>query len=281
MHAKYYYGAEMKRLLKIIVSIVYILLSKPALRVLQLFNREIPASCIILFYHSIPPEGVRVFIDQIEYLARNTTPIRPGDYHHMEAGKRYSVITFDDAFTSAIDNAVPELLKRRIPFAIFIPAGFLGKSPGWSFSPGDKEKSERVATADELKKIPSEYVTFGSHTVTHRRLSTLDSASAYKEILASKNILESSIGTPIRYIAFPYGDYSEETITLCRMAGYEQVFTIKSESPYMPADAFEKGRIEMGTSDWPIEYKLKILGAYSWMPLAVAIKKKILNFIKT
>ncbi len=33
-------------------------------------------------------------------------------------------------------------------------------------------------------------------------------------------------------------------------------------------------------SNWPLEFHLKLMGAYRWVPMAIALKRKILNTIR-
>jgi peptidoglycan/xylan/chitin deacetylase (PgdA/CDA1 family) len=255
----------MKRLLKISISIIYFLAIQTSHLLLKLCGKDTTGSCIVLLYHSIPEDEKEAFDNQMGYLTKKTIPIKMGDNGKIKKGGRYSIVTLDDAFISAIENGIPILIKRKVPFTIFIPAGYLGKKPGWRFEPDEKEQFEKVATIEELRNVPKEYVVWGSHMISHPRLSMLDNKSMSLEIYKSKEMLESYFNVPIKYIAFPYGDYNESMLDLCKKAGYEQVFTSNIESPYRPMNKFEIGRIEILNSDWPIEYKLKILGAYSWI----------------
>jgi hypothetical protein len=58
-------------------------------------------------------------------------------------------------------------------------------------------------------------------------------------------------------------------------AGYRQAFSILPELSYFNSEKFVKGRIKVYASDWRLEYRLKLLGAYRWMPKAFLIKRKI------
>lgn len=240
-------------------------------------GKKMPASCIIIYYHSIRKDEIPSFARQLDCILKYTTPIPIGYDGSLKNGIRYSIITFDDAFQSVVDNAAQELLKRKIQFTIFIPAGQLGKKPSWLCDTGDRDEDETVATIDQLLKLPSGYVSFGSHTVNHPRLTSLNDNDAYKEIKLSKDMLETYFNHPIKFLAIPYGACDQRIIDLCKTAGYEKIFTINNESPYRPFINFEKGRVGVNPEDWLIEFKLKIMGAYSWMPLASSIKKDVLK----
>jgi hypothetical protein len=42
-------------------------------------------------------------------------------------------------------------------------------------------------------------------------------------------------------------------------------------------DEFVTGRIDVQPTDWQIEFRLKVLGAYRWLPHAFAVKRALLN----
>ena len=125
---------------------------------------------------------------------------------------------------------------------------------------GDRDESEIISSIDELLSIPSEIVTFGSHTINHNNLRQLDYEKACVEIRESKKMLESQLNKEIKYFAFPYGAYNSKLIECCHETGYKQIFSIAPESPFTPLRNYLKGRIEVNLSDWKIEFILKILG---------------------
>ena len=66
-------------------------------------------------------------------------------------------------------------------------------------------------------------VEIGSHTVSHPRMSDLNSETAKAELVASKNRLQEKLGREIRHFAFPYGrprDCDQRDFEMARRAGY-------------------------------------------------------------
>ncbi|MBK5273439.1 MAG: polysaccharide deacetylase family protein [Desulfuromonadales bacterium] len=84
----------------------------------------------------------------------------------------------------------------------------------------------RAMTVDELHLLAaSSRVTIGAHTVTHTRLSSLSQAVQREEISASKRELEGWLGREISTFSYPFGrrsDYTQESIALCRQAGFSK-----------------------------------------------------------
>ena len=246
----------------IAISIVYLV----SVRFQQLIvrRRTKVVYATILVYHAITDNMAGRFKKQMKILKKLTTPISMDYVGPFESKARYSIITFDDAFKSVLKNAVPELVKLNIPFTVFIPVGGLGRYPGWLKNTGDKDEFETIASADELMSIPSDIVTFGSHTINHNNLKQLDSEKACVEIRDSRVELESLFQQEIKYFAFPNGAYNSALITCCCKAGYKQIFSIVPESPLVPIKKYVKGRVIVRPSDWDIELRLKILGGYGW-----------------
>jgi peptidoglycan/xylan/chitin deacetylase (PgdA/CDA1 family) len=246
------------------------------IQLIFLFNRESKRIyCTILYYHSIPNDGTNRFKKQMGILNKISTPI-PLEYDGMlNQKKRYCIITFDDAFKTIVMNGVPEFKELGIPFTIFIPTGCVGQKPKWLANTGHKDQYETVLSIQELLGIPSEMVTFGSHTVSHCDLTKLDYGKAHTEIEESKRALESALNKQIRYFSFPHGAYNATLVESCRKVGYDQVFSIIQESPLAPLRNYVKGRTKVDPSDWTIEFVLKAMGGYGWKTIALSIKQKL------
>jgi peptidoglycan/xylan/chitin deacetylase (PgdA/CDA1 family) len=69
------------------------------------------------------------------------------------------------------------------------------------------------------------YLEAGAHTVFHPYLDQLSIDEQAEEIFRSKRQLSELIGKPVRYFAYPSGDYNENTLKLVRAAGFDAAFT--------------------------------------------------------
>ena len=187
------------------------------------------------------------------------------------AGARYVGITFDDGFENFISVAFPELQRRNIPSTVFIILDALGNEFG------TPELLEKVMSADQLRCIPQDIVTLGSHTLTHPFLPSLRREEAVKELLESRLQLENILNRSVTLFSFPFGGFTDELIQLSREAGYARVFTTLPRLAFNNAEEFAVGRIRADTTDWPLEFRLKIAGAYRWLPWAFAVKRRLLN----
>jgi peptidoglycan/xylan/chitin deacetylase (PgdA/CDA1 family) len=267
------------RLVKLAVSGVVFSLDG-LIRFAERFSRR-PArgSCIVLYYHVVRGEERDRFGRQMDMVRKWGRPVslharpRPGD------GERLLAVTFDDGFSCLIRNVLPELMKRNIPVAVFVPAGCMGQSPGWAKDAASPEFRERVMAPTELKELSRNgLVTIGSHGMSHANLLTLDGGRAAEEIAASKRELENLLGMEIKAISFPYGAYDPRHVEIAYEAGYEQVYSISPGFAFRAREERVTGRVRADPWDWPLEFRLKISGAYRWLPAAYSLKRIFRRF---
>jgi peptidoglycan/xylan/chitin deacetylase (PgdA/CDA1 family) len=219
---------------------------------------------VVLYYHAVRQDQRRAFARQMDILLRVAHPWNL-DACLDQANEPLVAVTFDDGYVSVIENALPELQQRGIPAAIFVPTGSWGERPGWIKSPGHPFSQERVVSREELKRLAAEpLVTIGSHTVSHSNLLRLSVQEASRELAASKAELENLLGRPIEWFSFPYGAHDSSLVRLALETGYRRLFTIEPTlmDPLQPCVV--NGRVATDPHDWPLEFFLKIQGAYRW-----------------
>ena len=92
----------------------------------------------------------------------------------------------------------------------------------------------------------AENISFGAHTVTHPILTRMPFAEAVVEIVASKEIIESKLGRPVRLFAYPNGtrdDFNDQIKQVIREAGFACAVTTIDGSNSIDTDPFEFRRI--------------------------------------
>ena len=186
-------------------------------------------------------------------------------------------ITFDDAFMSVVENALPELVARKMPCTIFVPTGCLGCNPTWQLEGSSSDSAEVVASGEVLRSLISMGVRLGAHSRSHPLLTRIRPQDARTEIIGSKADLENLLDRPVDLFAFPYGDFNSQTLWRCKEAGYRFVFSIAPGSVDPMDTEMLRPRIAVEPSDTRLEFWLKLRGGYNWMPLASAIKRNFLG----
>ena len=262
------------RIVKLIGSLIYYVVAILWRRAQQLQGAGLPGSCVVLCYHAVPGNERVRFGRQMDVLRSCAEPISADVQAPLAAGIRYAAVTFDDAYQSVIQNALPELEKRSIPCALFVVTHLLGQSAPWSGSPGFN-KDDRFITVEQLQGLPRDLVLVGSHTVTHPHLPSLAEDAARHELSESRRVLERVLRREVRLFAFPHGAFNSSLIQCCQDAGYQRVFSIERKVAFFGAQEYVVGRVSTDPSDWDLEFRLKVLGAYCWLPKMFEIKRKI------
>ena len=196
------------------------------------YSRYTPVSLVALH---------RYIVDQVN----NTLPEKP------------IVITFDDGYMDNYENALPILREFDFPATAFIVSGLVGKTNSWMTAEGYPEK--HLMGWREIEEMKKNRITIGSHTINHRRLSTLNSNGAKNEIEGSKKFLEDKLGIPINHFAYPYGDMNQSIVSMVEEAGYNTACSTKSGFNSEGTNPFALRRIEVYGTDtlWNFIWKLK------------------------
>jgi glycosyltransferase involved in cell wall biosynthesis/peptidoglycan/xylan/chitin deacetylase (PgdA/CDA1 family) len=167
-------------------------------------------------------------------------------------------ISFDDGWQGNIE--LMDLIEKfKIPVAIFVTTEALKEGNYWweySLINGQKKYSglkkveefknlqektfkEKLAilkhhytlerssiTLEELQRLGrSEYVTIGSHTVTHPILIRCTPETQVSELNDSKKLLAQMLNKDVEFLAYPNGDYDAEIIKIAKQCGYSLGFT--------------------------------------------------------
>jgi peptidoglycan/xylan/chitin deacetylase (PgdA/CDA1 family) len=269
----------MTRIIKLIISLLVFVFDYTSRWFLSLFN-EAPATCVILYYHAVYAEGKEAFSLQMDDLLRWTKPIPLNEISLLKPGGRYCAVTFDDGFVCVRDHALPVLSKRNIPATLFVPSACLGQQAPW-LNEEHADYKNVIMTQAQLNNLDKKLVLIGSHGRTHQNLLRINPDEGRKEIFQSKKELEDILNVTIETISFPEGDFNQAHIDMAIEAGYTNSYSIEPQLIVPGSYTFIRGRVKVDPSDWQLEYRLKLLGAYRWLPKAFLIKRKLRSMFKS
>jgi peptidoglycan/xylan/chitin deacetylase (PgdA/CDA1 family) len=254
-----------KRLVKLLISLVVWTTGSLLRLARRLFAADPGAEAVVLYYHAIKPRQRMAFARQLDLARRYAKPWRL-DLPPQTSTGRYVAVTFDDGFLSVVEHALPELRKRDFPFTVFFPTGSWGQRPSWIRNPAHSSWEERVLSREELRTFAADpLVTIGSHSITHPNFLQLDNTTAAKEFAESKRELETVLGKEVGFFSFPHGAHNEDLVRQARDVGYQRVFTVEPFITDPSSPGLVVGRVLADPDDWPIEFHLKLRGAYKWM----------------
>ena len=166
-------------------------------------------------------------------------------------------VTLDDGFADNYMRALPILVRYEVPATVFLVVNCIGGDNRWM-----RERDypvRRMLDWGQIREMQDAGICFGSHTLTHPRLSALDRRAARAEIQGSKQALEDRLGAAVDHFAYPYGDWSGETVELVREAGHTLACSTRSGFNRPEADPLLLRRIEVYGTDpvWKLLQKLR------------------------
>ncbi len=269
-----------KRMINLAISILVGMCDWLRDQMSRLIGKKPRKRCMVLAYHSVSDAQRTEFANQMDVLIRSAQPVRADITAWPSQGDRFAAVTFDDGFQNIVDNALPELKQRGIPSTLFVVTESLGGNRGWEHRGGDDTRQEKVMSVEQMKELSPELVTIGSHTMTHPLLPSIDKSQMERELAGSRMKLEQMLNCEVKLLSFPYGGFNDTVIESSREAGYERVFTALPVFAFSQPEEFVTGRVGTAPTDWPIEFRLKLAGAFRWLPYAYSLKRRILSVLR-
>jgi peptidoglycan/xylan/chitin deacetylase (PgdA/CDA1 family) len=229
----------------------------------------------ILLYHRVAiPEGTfrhngytvtpKNFSKQMKYLYdHGYHPITLGDWldycdHVRILPPKPVIITFDDGYKDNYTYAYPILREYQFTATIFLVVERIGDFNQW-----DKDFTQvPLLTWNEINEMSCQGIIFGTHTLSHQRLTKINPIMAQKEICASREILEDRLIKPVEFIAYPNGDYNLEIKNLVRKSGYRGAVTTQRGMNRATEDHYAMKRIYIFRDDTFLDFVSKIDGVF-------------------
>ena len=178
----------------------------------------------VLYYHSVnPTEANEVIIsptklkEQLQFVKDSgyttLTMTQLNDYliNNKSIPEKSILITFDDGYTDNYTNAFPILKELNMNATVFIITS--GIDSGYYMS------------SSQLKEMSDYGIDIESHTVNHLHLNQLSYEKQLEELKNSRDKLKSIINKEVTTVAYPFGDFNDDTKRAVKDAGYTFAFT--------------------------------------------------------
>ena len=209
---------------------------------------SVPEGVSVLMYHMIGDEQGNAAIMTEANLRIQMNYLRDHGYHPITMQELYDYvtkgaplpekpvcITFDDGYLDSYTIVYPLMKEYGFPWTLFLITDDVGK-------PYNR------MTWDQLKEMANSHaVTIASHTLSHPKLHNLATrAEKEKEIVEANKALKYQLGIDNAWLAYPYGDYDDEIIDICKKAGIKMAVTT------------DAGRVHVGS--FPYDLKRAYIG---------------------
>ena len=176
------------RIIKLGISILYFVRNR--FYCLLFPNRT--GTCVVLYYHNVPSPYRKRFEQQMRIVADKKAAIDITRIDDLPANTHSIALTFDDALESFAENAVPVLVRLRIPATVFAVADAFGCNPGWG--EGYYFPKERVMSCNTWREKLDAYAdgelssTDAAQVARHLRQCSRCSAMALENVQMKRSL---------------------------------------------------------------------------------------------
>lgn len=202
------------------------------------------------------------FEEQMAYLTRNgfhTISLEELFNFYDGKGKlpdKPVIITFDDGYEDNYLTALPILEKYNMSATVFIVPNLIG--------------TEEYLSWQQVGEMQQRHTEIGSHTLSHIAMDEISEEQQRREASQSKLVLEHHVGKPIRFLAYPFGQFNAATKQILKETGYLGACTGLPGLNDKSTDAYALKRINMPKPKYGLwEFRLRLFRANLYSKLGI------------
>jgi peptidoglycan/xylan/chitin deacetylase (PgdA/CDA1 family) len=179
--------------------------------------------------HTMPAVGLPdLIVDPVNFAAE-LKALHDGGYHPIHQAQLFNavykgarlpskpvIISVDDGYVDDVRTILPDLERWHMVATFFVITGRTHE-PGF-------------VTADQIRQLDRAGMDVGDHTAHHVDLRLLTPAQLRMETAGSRHELQSILGHPVYYFAYPFGDFNDQVLAAVRAAGFTMAYTTEGGS---------------------------------------------------
>lgn len=123
--------------------------------------------------------------------------------------------TFDDGYTSTVENGEPVFNQHQVPMTIYIISDKVDEMSSW-----DGDLASPLASWETLRAVQARGHEIGNHTATHPHLNQLSLSEQHDEILRCDEAMKAN-GLESKSFCYPYGHLNDESVQALRNLGHK------------------------------------------------------------
>jgi hypothetical protein len=174
------------------------------------------------------------------------------------------VITFDDGYRDFFTEGFAILKQCGFKATVFLVTDRIRKTPV-------RNEGVDYLTWNDVRQLHAEGVQFGSRTVTHPDLRSLEPEQIDYEIGYSKEVIEQEIGEAVESFSYPF-PFPEEDRDFARFIGdtlenqgFKNGVSNIIGCAHSRSNRFSLPRVPINSWDTPKMLQAKLTGGYDWM----------------
>ncbi len=147
------------------------------------------------------------------------------------------IISVDDGYVDDVRTILPDLERWHMVATFFVITGRTHE-PGF-------------VTADQIRELDRAGMDVGDHTAHHLDLPELTASELKSETAGSRHVLQSILGHPVYYFAYPFGAFNDTVAQAVRAAGFTMAYTTQGGITESTGAPLTMPRLHVGRDETP------------------------------
>jgi peptidoglycan/xylan/chitin deacetylase (PgdA/CDA1 family) len=147
------------------------------------------------------------------------------------------IISVDDGYVDDVRTILPDLERWHMVATFFVITGRT-REPGF-------------VTADQIRELDRAGMDVGDHTAHHLDLPELTASELKSETAGSRRVLQSILGHPVYYFAYPFGAFNDTVLQAVHAAGFTMAYTTQGGITESTGAPLTMPRLHIGRDETP------------------------------
>jgi peptidoglycan/xylan/chitin deacetylase (PgdA/CDA1 family) len=200
--------------------------------------------------HTMPAVGQLDLIVDPTVFDAELKALHDGGYHPIHQAQLFDaiykgarlppkpiIISVDDGYVDDVRTILPDLERWHMVATFFVITGRTHE-PGF-------------VTADQIRELDRAGMDVGDHTAHHLDLPELTPSELKSETAGSRRALQSILGHPVYYFAYPFGAFNDAVLQAVHAAGFTMAYTTQSGTTESTGAPLTMPRLHIGRDETP------------------------------
>jgi peptidoglycan/xylan/chitin deacetylase (PgdA/CDA1 family) len=200
--------------------------------------------------HTMPAVGQPDLIVDPTVFDAELKALHDGGYHTIHQAQLFDalykgarlpprpvIISVDDGYVDDVRTILPDLERWHMVATFFVITGRT-QEPGF-------------VTADQIRQLDRAGMDVGDHTAHHLDLPELTASELGSETAGSRHVLQSILGHPVYYFAYPFGAFNDTVLQAVHAAGFTMAYTTQGGITQSTGAPLTMPRLHIGRDETP------------------------------